>query len=409
MMELAFKDAFWGGNFTSNAGYEAIIQRLNDGRRTCKDMEELLKMRASAEERYGRELITISRKVGGFYEISMLRMSIDEMKSQMEMIGNLHIQLSDALKEEAKKIELFREKQKDQRKKLELVMEKVQKNKMSFYKKTIDSEKNYEQRCRDADEAEQTVDKMSNASTATPKQIEKLSNRAKQCKEAAVEAEKQYISAIEHLDQIRQEWELTHSNSCETFQQQEEERLKALRNSLWVHCNHLSMQCVKDDECYEGVRGTLEKCDIITDMNCFVEIKGTGITRPAPIEYQNYYEKDSTAVRNGGVGLGGVMKKFSNLLQGNSWSSYTISNQKVPAPQSPDTSEDPYTDIIPIHQSQLSMQYKAVYDYVGQREDELSMSAGETVLVMHQGEDGWWTVQKFGQMGLVPGSYLVKE
>uniref|UniRef100_A0A8B9BCS9 Proline-serine-threonine phosphatase interacting protein 1 n=1 Tax=Anser brachyrhynchus TaxID=132585 RepID=A0A8B9BCS9_9AVES len=264
--------------FTFHTGYEVLVQRLLDGRKMCKDVEDLLKQRAQAEERYGKELVQIARKAGGQTEINTLKAAFERLKQQIESVGNSHIQLAVMLKDELKGIEEFRERQKEQRKKYESAMERMQKSKLSHYKKTMESKKTYEQKCKEADEAEQSFERTS--ASGNQKQTEKSQNKAKQCRDAANEAENVYKQNIEQLDKVRTEWEQEHIKTCEVFQLQECDRITILRNSLWVHCNQLSMQCVKDDELYEEVRVSLENCVVESDIDYFIKSKMTGTQPP---------------------------------------------------------------------------------------------------------------------------------
>ncbi|TKS84317.1 Proline-serine-threonine phosphatase-interacting protein 2 [Collichthys lucidus] len=55
-------------DLTCTSGYDAIIQYLNDGKRTCKEVEEFMKARASIEEKYAKDLMGLSKKTKKTYE-----------------------------------------------------------------------------------------------------------------------------------------------------------------------------------------------------------------------------------------------------------------------------------------------------------------------------------------------------
>ncbi|NWQ92405.1 PPIP1 protein, partial [Burhinus bistriatus] len=405
--------------FTFHTGYEVLIQRLLDGRKMCKDVEDLLKQRAQAEERYGKELIQIARKAGGQTEINTLKAAFERLKQQIESVGNSHIQLAVMLKDELKGIEEFRERQKEQRKKYESAMERMQKSKLSHYKKTMESKKTYEQKCKEADEAEQSFERTS--ASGNQKQTEKSQNKAKQCRDAANEAENVYKQNIEQLDKVRTEWEQEHIKICEVFQLQECDRITILRNSLWVHCNQLSMQCVKDDELYEEVRVSLENCIVESDIDYFIKTKMTGTQPPDAIGYENYYSREANRSNSSPTQSCGMMKRFSGLLHGsskNNMESVTPSAPPLGMPLQEITLPDVFAEetdgvYAPIFVNEQagitsSQDYRVLYDYTAQNMDELDISEGDIVVVTEENEDGWWTAERNGQRGFVPGSYLEK-
>ncbi|KAK6492969.1 proline-serine-threonine phosphatase-interacting protein 2-like [Huso huso] len=287
MKESHFKDNFWNTEITSTAGYDCLIQHLNDGKKTCKEIEDFIKARASIEEKYGKDLLNLAKKNCGQGELNTLKRALDVFKLQIENVGQSHIQLAQSFRDEAKRLEDFREKQKEARKKVEQHMESFHKQKASLYKKTMESKKTYEQKCRDKEDAEQALNR--NTNTSNTKQQEKLYAKSLQTKAASEEADRTYQQNVATLAKTVDEWQKEHMRSCEIFENHEVERINNLRNALWTNTNQLSQQCVTNDELYEEVRKSLEQCSIKKDLEYFIDLRKTGDNPPAPILYENFY------------------------------------------------------------------------------------------------------------------------
>lgn len=246
-----------------------------------------MKARASIEERYAKDLLSLSKKVCGHNEMNTLKKSLDMFKLKTEHVSLSHLQLAQSMREEAKKLEEFREKQKEIRKKIEQQMDALHKLKASQFKKTMDTKKTYEQKCRDKEEADQNVNR--NANTNNTKHIEKLYAKAQQAKQNAEEADRLYHQNVTTLGKGRDEWLKEHVKACEMFEKQAMERINFLRNTVWTHLNQLSQQCVNSDELYEEVRKSLEQCDVQEDIEHFINLRRTGDKPPAPVVYENFY------------------------------------------------------------------------------------------------------------------------
>ncbi|NWI32729.1 PPIP2 protein, partial [Sula dactylatra] len=278
-------------DLTSTVGYDSIIQHLNDSRKNCKEFEDFLKERAIIEEKYGKELINLSKKKPcGQTELNTLKRSLDVFKQQIDKVGQGHIQLAQTLREEAKKMEDFREKQKLNRKKIELIMEAIHKNRNLQYKKTT--------------EVKQTCCSFLPCGgllyLSSLSHFWQLFLKLAQTKSALEDSDRSYQQNVTTLEKIREEWQKEHIKACEFFEIQEYERINYFRNALWLHVNQLSQGCVQNDEKYEEIRKSLEMCSIEKDIDCFVNLRKTGTLAPAPVVYENYYDtqRNATPVRS---------------------------------------------------------------------------------------------------------------
>ncbi|NXL47477.1 PPIP2 protein, partial [Podilymbus podiceps] len=284
-------------DLTSTVGYDSIIQHLNDGRKNCKEFEDFLKERAVIEEKYGKELINLSKKKPcGQTELKHVCMYLlSFFFAEIDNVGQGHIQLAQTLREEAKKMEDFREKQKLHRKKIELIMEAIHKNRNLQYKKTME----VKQTCCCFLPCGAVGDAPGLSSTFLS-HFWQLFLKLAQTKSALEDSDRTYQQSVTTLEKIREEWQKEHIKACEFFETQECERINYFRNALWLHVNQLSQDCVQNDEKYEEIRKSLEMCSIEKDIDFFVNLRKTGSSAPAPVVYENYYntQRNATPVRS---------------------------------------------------------------------------------------------------------------
>lgn len=413
-----FTNCFWGTDFNSTAGFDALCKRMRDGRQMTQDLEDFIRQRADAEEKYGKALIKLAEGAKGKDEIGTLKESWDVLKTETENIGKAHISLAQQLTEQLEQcISHFREGQREKRKRVEESVKRSQRNKKNFFDSSFKLKRNYEQRCREVDAADEAFKK---SVSLASKDEEKLRTRLGKAKTAVEQADSAYQNSVRLLEDARLLWEKEMEQCCEVFQDLEEERIAFLRNAMWVYANITSLNCVKVDEICEEVRKSLEHCEVDSDIHLFISMKQTGMERPARIEYENFYMVQSTQKvmpTSSGFNISGPMpgtfqhSKETNMAQPTGTPKLHGRRPQIPIPDIPvqagPLDESMYSTVDQTNKAKIKEQVcRAQFDYDAQGDQELSFKAGDVIKILYKEDDTWWCGEFNGKKGMFPKAFV---
>ncbi|BFZ24266.1 hypothetical protein BsWGS_27305 [Bradybaena similaris] len=287
MTYKTYADVFWGGDLRSLAGYVALTQRNQESKKMCQELEEYLKKRSKVEEDYSKAMQNLAKCFKPRDEIGVIEATLNKFKVELDIISICHHGASVFYQQQSETVKKFKDDQTVKRKAVEESLNKAQNFKIAQLNKTVQAEKVYVRKYCERDTAEQYFKEL-NPQVALPKEIEKAKNKAARADEDAEKADSSYKSAVKVLDDCRVAWEKEMVSACKSIQELDHERIQFLRHELWLTSNVASKIALDIDNSSESVRSILEKCDIVSDIQAFIESAKTGTDRPEPFIFRHY-------------------------------------------------------------------------------------------------------------------------
>lgn len=312
-----YVEAFWGPEFLSTAGSDALSKHNTEEKKFLQDFEEYLRKRSKMELEYSKALGQLARSLKDRTAVGVLESAWNCLHAELDACRQSHDDAGYFFAQHAEETKRFYKDITSRRDAVEDRLKRVQNQKSSQFKNVTSLCKTYRQKCREKDQAKDQYDILRREVTSTVKELDKARAKKDKTDDEANKADTAYRNGVFALEDVRQEWEREMELACKECQGSDEEQITFLRSEMWQAVNRISQVAVDVDESSERVRKVLETCDVNQDIQSFIVHNMTGTERPAKVQYQNYYEAAST-----GGGSGGA----------NSRTSSSDSLQRSPAP-----------------------------------------------------------------------------
>ncbi|XP_026219792.1 protein kinase C and casein kinase substrate in neurons protein 2 isoform X2 [Anabas testudineus] len=423
-------DSFWEiGN------YKRTVKRVDDGNRLCNDLMNCLHERARIEKGYAQQLTEWGKRWRQLIEKGPQYGSLERawiaVCTEAEKVSELHMEVKAALMGED--YEKLKNWQRDsyhkqmiggfkETKEAEDGFRKAQKPWAKKLKEVETMKKAYHSACKEEKFAasRETSSKMESNNSETQK---KLQEKVEKCQQEVQKTKERYEKSLEELNKVTPQYMENMEQAFEQWQQFEDKRIRFFKELLLEVKQHLDLSVNhRFQTIYHTLEDTISATDAEEDLKWFRCNHGPGMPMNWPqfedwsIDLNRTLSRREKKKPSEGITLTGISQTGSDQPVQPAKTSNSVSSMEKSADWSDDdTSGNPFSangDGNPFEDEPsspvISVSVRALYDYEGQEQDELSFKAGDEFTKIGDEDDQGWCKGRLkdGKIGLYPANYV---
>ncbi|XP_060925144.1 protein kinase C and casein kinase substrate in neurons protein 1 [Limanda limanda] len=427
-------DSFWEvGN------YKRSVKRIDDGHRLCNDVMSCIQERAKIEKAYAQQLTEWSKRwrqlVDKGPQYGTVERAWMAVMTEAEKVSELHQDVKNHLiNEDFEKVKNW---QKDsyhkqmmggfkETKEADEGFKKAQKPWAKKLKELEASKKTYHMACKEEKLASTREANSKGEASVAAEQQKKLQEKLDKCKQDSQKAKEKYEKSLDELSKNTPQYMENMETVFSQCQQFEEKRLSFLREVLLDVKRHLNLtENQSYATVYRDLEHTITSASAEDDLKLFSNIHGPEMHMNWP-QFEEYNpelshsisKKEKSKKGSDGIMLTNVTTGVDQVPAGDSGSvssyeknqAFTASTEWSDEDQTaPDSGNDTNGAVNPFEEDAVTgVRVKALYDYDGQEQDELSFRAGDELIKLEDEDEQGWCKGRLdtGKLGLYPANYV---
>nr|XP_057933635.1 protein kinase C and casein kinase substrate in neurons protein 2 isoform X7 [Doryrhamphus excisus] len=429
-------DSFWEvGN------YKRTVKRVDDGNRLCNDLMSCIHERARIEKSYAQQLTEWGKRWRQLIEkgpqYGMLERAWASLCTEAEKVSELHMEVKASLMGED--YEKLKNWQRDayhkqmiggfkETKEAEDGFRKAQKPWAKKLKEVETMKKSYHSACKEEKLAASRETNSKLESNNNPEAQKKLQEKVEKCQQEAHKTKERYEKSLEELDKLTPQYMENMEQVFEQWQQFEDKRIRFFKELLLEVKQHLDLSTNhRFQTIYHTLEDTIQATDAEEDLKWFRSNHGPGMPMNWPqfedwsIDLNRTLSRREKKKPSEGVTLTGISQTGSDqpVQPLKTSSSSASSMERTPDWSDEDTTTTTAATTFPANGNGnpfedepaspvISVPVRALYDYEGQEQDELSFKAGDELTKIGEEDDQGWCKGRLknGQIGLYPANYV---